>query len=81
MARTSTDKIVIVLDHGPKFSKSCQQVSEFDVNGKTKGANSSYSITKSIWTCSVEAVLEYYRIARDIFPANEKLVIRKHSPQ
>lgn len=68
-------KTVFVLDHGPSFSGSCQQPIEFDIFTKTRqpGIIPLAPITKSLWTCSVEAAIEYCRIVWDIFPT-EKLI-------
>ncbi|GIY08577.1 hypothetical protein CDAR_432931 [Caerostris darwini] len=68
-------KTIFVLDHGPIFLGSCQQNMEFDIFTKTRqpGIIPLAPLSKSLWTCSVEAAIEYCRIVWDIFPT-EKLI-------
>ncbi|XP_048741642.2 integrator complex subunit 13-like [Ostrea edulis] len=63
-------KTVFVLDKGPLFARSCKQSIEYDVMSKTKtpGIIPAAPITKSMWTCNVETMIEYMRIVFDIFP-------------
>lgn len=70
-----THKTVFVLDRSPCFNKSSRQSIEYDVvmKGKTPGIIPAAPISKTLWTCSVEAMLEYMRIVYDIFP-EDKLV-------
>jgi len=74
MAHPHSHKTVFVLDHGPYFALPCHQV-EFDVTRRGgPGFIPLAPISKSVWTCAVEAVAEYCRIVWDIFPAQDKLV-------
>jgi len=68
-----THKTVIVLDRCPYFLESSQQPVEFDmpVKSKVAGVIPLAPITKSLWTCNVEAVLEYIRVVYDLFPSNK----------
>lgn len=64
-------KTVFVLDRSPQFAKSCKESIEYDVLSKVKtpGIIPAAPITKSLWTCNVETMVEYMRIVYDIFPA------------
>ncbi|KAG8176539.1 hypothetical protein JTE90_014884 [Oedothorax gibbosus] len=75
MAFPVSHKTVFVLDHGPSFLNSCHQTMEFDIFTKTRqpGIIPLAPLSKSLWTCSVEAAIEYCRIVWDIFPT-EKLI-------
>jgi hypothetical protein len=75
MAVSVTHKTVFVLDHSPAFQQSCNQSIEYDIlaKGKTPGIIPAAPIFKTLWTCSVEAMMEYIRIVYDIFPT-DKLV-------
>lgn len=75
MAFPVSHKTVFVLDHGPNFSGPCHQSMEFDIFTKTRqpGIIPLAPLSKTLWTCSVEAAIEYCRIVWDIFPV-EKLV-------
>ena len=66
-------KTVIVLDRCPYFAESSQQPVEFDmlVKSKIAGVVPLAPITKSLWTCNVEAVLEYIRVLYDLFPGSK----------
>ena len=68
-----THKTVIVLDRCPYFLESSQQPVDFDmiVKSKVAGVIPLAPITKSLWTCNVEAVLEYVRVIYDLFPSNK----------
>ncbi|XP_021942425.1 integrator complex subunit 13 [Zootermopsis nevadensis] len=65
----SNHKTVFVLDHTPYFGISCECLIEFDF---TKSRGPAFiplaPISKSLWTCSVEAAIEYCRIVWDLFP-------------
>lgn len=65
----SNHKTIFVIDHTPYFGVSCEDPMEFDL-GKTRGLGNipSPQISKSLWTCSVEAAVEYCRIVWDLFP-------------
>ncbi|XP_049869046.1 protein asunder [Pectinophora gossypiella] len=62
-------KTIFVLDHTPYFGISSDNPIDFDVS-KSRGPG--YvplpPICKSLWTCSVEAAVEYCRIVWDLFP-------------
>jgi len=75
-----THKTVIILDRCPFFLESSQQPVEFDmpVKSKVPGIIPLAPIIKSLWTCNVEAVLEYIRVVYDVFPSN-KLVCSSNS--
>jgi hypothetical protein len=70
-----THKTVILLDHGATMLESSQQKTDFDVlqKGRAPGLLPLAHITKTMWTCNVEAALEYCRIIWDIYP-EDKLV-------
>ncbi|KAL4225923.1 hypothetical protein ACF0H5_013911 [Mactra antiquata] len=72
-----THKTVYVLDHSPEFQKSSNQSIEYDIlgKGKTPGIIPAAPIYKSLWTCSVEAMMEYIRIVYDIFPTNKLISV------
>ncbi|VVC96837.1 unnamed protein product [Leptidea sinapis] len=65
----SNHKTIFVLDHTPYFGISSDYPIDFDVS-KSRGPG--YvplpPICKSLWTCSVEASVEYCRIVWDLFP-------------
>ncbi|KAM9310940.1 LOW QUALITY PROTEIN: integrator complex subunit 13 [Gastrophryne carolinensis] len=63
-------KTVFVVDHCPYMAESCQQHVEFDMltKNRTQGIIPLAPISKSLWTCAVEASMEYCRIMYDIFP-------------
>ncbi len=64
------EKTVIVLAANALSSSECGQGIAFEVTGAGRGSKSSASkiITKTIWSCCVESVLEYCRIVFDLFP-------------
>ena len=70
-----THKTIILLDHGVTMLESSQQSTDFDVlqKGRAPGLIPLAPITKTMWTCNVEAALEYGRIIWDIYP-EDKLV-------
>lgn len=65
-------KTVFVLDHTPYFGISSECPLEFDFF-KSRGQNliPLAPVSKSLWTTSVEASLEYCRIVWDLFPAGK----------
>lgn len=66
-------KTIILLDHSHYFSSPSQYSIDID-NARSKvGFIPMAPITKSMWTCNVEAVVEYCRIVYDLF-GNERLV-------
>ncbi|XP_053607840.1 protein asunder isoform X1 [Plodia interpunctella] len=62
-------KTIFVLDHTPYFGISSDYPIDFD-SSKSRGPG--YvplpPVCKSLWTCSVEAAVEYCRIVWDLFP-------------
>lgn len=70
-----THKTVFVLDHSAEFLESCNESTEYDIlgKGKTPGIIPAAPIYKSLWTCTVESVMEFIRVVYDIFPT-DKLV-------
>ena len=73
MAYPHSHKTVIVLDHGPTMLKSSKQTVEYDMGSKSRSQSviPLAPISKSLWTCNVEAAVEYARIVFDIFPRNK----------
>lgn len=59
-------KTVFVLDHSPYFGISADSLLDIVPTGPP--------ISKSLWTCSVEASIEYCRIVWDLFPVGGKLI-------
>ena len=73
-------KTVIVIDHSAKLLQSSHEDFEFDVSNKNKGSGSVIPLSplsKSHWTSSIEAGLEFCRIIYDIFGC-KKLVSLLH---
>lgn len=73
MTYPTSHKTVFVLDHGYPFAQSCKQSVEFDIFVKTRqpGIIPLAPVSKSMWTCSVEAAIEYCRIVWDLFPTGK----------
>ncbi|KAM4748449.1 integrator complex subunit 13 isoform 2-T2 [Rhinophrynus dorsalis] len=69
-AFSESHKTVFVVDHCPYMAESCRQHVEFDMltKNRTQGIIPLAPISKSLWTCAVEASMEYCRIMYDIFP-------------
>ena len=65
-------KTVIVLDHSSQFRTVCKEHIDLDVFTKSRapGFIPLAPITKTMWTCNVEAIMEYSRIIYDIFPSD-----------
>lgn len=69
-------KTVVVLDHTPYFGISSESRVELELSrGLRQPPHQSGQsphppqlVTKSLWTCSVEAAIEYCRIVWDLFP-------------
>uniref|UniRef100_A0A182XLY0 Protein asunder n=1 Tax=Anopheles quadriannulatus TaxID=34691 RepID=A0A182XLY0_ANOQN len=61
-------KTVFVLDHTPYFGISCESPIDCDF---IKSKVAVPPISKSLWTCAVEASVEYCRIAYDLFPVGK----------
>lgn len=83
MAFPCSHKTVIVVDHGSHFAQACHPV-EFDVQrARGPGYIPLAPVSKSVWTCVVEATLEYCRIIWDIFPEdkNIRFVVARKTPE
>lgn len=65
-------KTIFLLDHTPYFGTNCESLIEFDFS-KTRGPGviPLAPIAKTLWTCSVEAAIEYCRIVWDLFPTGK----------
>ncbi|RUS76464.1 hypothetical protein EGW08_015778, partial [Elysia chlorotica] len=67
-------KTVFVLDRSPYFAQSCNQPIEYDVlRSKGSGIIPAAPITKSLWTCCIDALQEYLRIVMDIYPREKQV--------
>ena len=80
------EKTVVVVAANALSNVSCGQTIAFDVSlGSAKSVANTKTISKSLWTCCVEAVTEYCRIIFDLFPDQYQVgsivgVVRLHSP-
>lgn len=81
MEQTLSHKTVFVLDHSYHFSKASGIVVDYDLGSKnrTPGFIPLHPLSKSLWTWSVECVLEYCRMVYDIFPTNKHVRNCAHS--
>lgn len=69
-------KTIFILDHTQYFSIPSENYIDLDCL-KSKGTSSyAPTLSKSLWTCSVEGAIEYSRIVWDLFPKG-KLVSSK----
>lgn len=71
------EKTVVVLAASSLSAASCGQTISFDLSfgkGKSAAANSR-TVSKTLWTCCVEAITEYCRITFDLFPARYQLCV------
>lgn len=64
----SNHKTVFLLDHTPYFGISCGTQLEFGYTKGKPGIIPLLPISKSLWTCAVEAAMDYCRIVWDLFP-------------
>lgn len=64
----SNHKTLFLLDHTPYFGISCGLPLEFGYTKVRPGFIPLSPISKSLWTCSVEAAMDYCRIVWDLFP-------------
>ena len=63
------EKTVLVTAANSLSAASCGQSISFDLGlGKAKSAANTKLISKSLWTCCVEAIVEYCRVVFDLFP-------------
>lgn len=61
-------KTTFVVDHTPYFGLASNAHIKMDFTKRPPGSITPGPIFKSMWTCSIEAVLEYCRIVWDLFP-------------
>jgi len=61
-------KTTFVVDHTPYFGLASNSYIKMDFTKRPSGGVPPAPIFKSMWTCSIEAVLEYCRIVWDLFP-------------
>lgn len=61
-------KTIFVVDHTPYFGLSSNAHVKMDFTKRPSGSIIPSPIFKSMWTCSIESVLEYCRIVWDLFP-------------
>ncbi|XP_037074560.1 integrator complex subunit 13-like [Pollicipes pollicipes] len=71
MAYPLSHKTVFILDKSPAMEGPCGHQFEMDSlnKGRAGGLIPLAPITKSTWTCAVEAAVEYCRIVWDVYPA------------
>ncbi|CAJ0948989.1 unnamed protein product, partial [Mesorhabditis belari] len=68
-------KVVVVLDHGPRFGIGASE--KLPIHVKELAGNKQKfvaTIEKSVWSLAVECALEMHRIVSDVFPNNNKLM-------
>ena len=78
-------KTIFLFDHSVYFAAPCGQTIEYDAATNLKAGNQAVNfqkfdpIMKTLWTCNVEAALEYSRVIYDIFPEHKliRLVVSK----
>ncbi|XP_030837485.1 integrator complex subunit 13 [Strongylocentrotus purpuratus] len=77
MAFPPSMKTVFVIDHSASFAESCNQPFEFDVVSKarTPGLIPLAPLSKSLWTCCIEGIMEYCRVVYDIFPQSRNVCL------
>jgi len=61
-------KTTLVVDHTPYFGLASNAHIKMDFNKRPTGTVAPTMIYKSMWTCTIEAVVEYCRIVWDLFP-------------
>ena len=73
MSYPASYKTVFVIDHSPFFAESCNQPIEYDLISKSRpqGLIPLPPLSKSLWTCSLEAIVEYCRVVYDIYPTGK----------
>ncbi|KAF0305690.1 Integrator complex subunit 13 [Amphibalanus amphitrite] len=71
MSYPLSHKTVFVLDCSPAMERPCGH--QFEMDSLSKGRSSGLiplaPVTKTMWTCAVEAAVEYCRIVWDIYPS------------
>ena len=74
------EKTVLVTAANSLSAASCGQSISFDLGlGKTKTAANTKLISKSLWTCCVEAIVEYCRVVFDLFPDQYQVRVHVYS--
>lgn len=64
----SNHKTIFVVDHTPYFGLASNAQIKMDFTKRPPGTIPPPPVFKSMWTCTIEAVLEYCRIVWDLFP-------------
>ncbi|XP_050529358.1 integrator complex subunit 13 [Daktulosphaira vitifoliae] len=64
----ATHKTTFIVDHTPYFGLASNAHIKMDFTKRPLGAIPPSPVFKSMWTCSIESVLEYCRIVWDLFP-------------
>lgn len=75
MEQMLSHKTVFVLDHSHHFAKASGIVVDYDLGSKnrTPGFIPLHPLSKTMWTWSVECVLEFCRMVFDIFPTGKHI--------
>jgi len=77
-------KTVFIIDHSPAFGASSKQPIDYDIISRSGRASAGLiplaPINKSLWTCTVESIIEYARIVYDIYGVDHeiRLVVSDH---
>jgi len=77
-------KTIFIIDHSPAFGASSRQPIDYDIISRSGRANAGLiplaPINKSLWTCTVESIIEYARIVYDIYGVDHeiRLVVSDH---
>lgn len=77
-------KTVFVIDHSPAYGASSRQAIDYDIISRSGRVPAGFiplkPINKSLWTCTVESIIEYARIVYDIYGVDReiRLVISDH---
>ncbi len=79
MSFPHSHKTILVLDRSPFFLNSSQENVDLDIFTKNRGHGfiPLAPISKTLWTCNVEASVEYCRLVYDIFPVDKLVGIRE----
>lgn len=79
-------KTIFLFDYSSHLAVSCNESFIFDVPPKTKNASSTNAqqllppITKTMWTCAIEAAIEYARVVYDLFPRDKLISVAVSKP-
>jgi len=77
-------KTVFIIDHSPAFGASSKQPIDYDIISRSGRASAGLiplaPINKTLWTCTVESIIEYARIVYDIYGVDHeiRLVVSDH---